>query len=116
MYRGGEKMARGFNPDDTELWGEKKRETILKCLSCEKEKCTNCLERDRRAKRRYKCRCGGYCQIDAKTGEVIATFESAYDAALDQKVSVHTIYSYIGMKRAVRGYLWKKKSEVEGLV
>ncbi len=107
-------MARGFNPDDTNLWGDKSKAVIDKCLNCEKPSCNNCLDKKERIhKGRYK---GGYVQIKHSTGNVVAVYDSAYEAAEKVGLSPTTIYRYVYSGQPVNGYFWKKKSEVEGLV
>lgn len=113
MYRGGEKMARVFNPDDTGMWGENSREAIEKCLNCDRERCNNCLEGNKRFKKRvYR---GGYVQIQQSTGAIVAIYNTAYEAAEKVGLSPTSIYKYVNMGVPVSGFIWKRKGEVEGL-
>jgi hypothetical protein len=103
-----------FNPNNFNIWCGDNKQLIEKCLNCDKNKCTNCLEYiSDKKKRSYKR--AGILQIEADTGKIVGRFQTIKEATIKTGASTKTIYEVLnGEKQSARGYIWKRKNEYEG--
>lgn len=78
------------------------------CLNCKKYRCDNCLEWRDNIKPRPEIE-----QIDPKTGEVVAVFQSVADAIKYTDATKNTIYKALNNRgKLAGGYLWRKTEVV----
>lgn len=76
-------------------------EMIQQCLSCERKRCTNCLERYPVGRPRHTV-----LRIDPRTGEITAEYHTFAEAARQNNLIARHVLSAARGRKRLGGYDW----------